>query len=292
MSSFRHKRNVVPVNKKISQKCYYCNTNIGNRRDCQKCKLIQPNAKIIVKRRQNKNIKRIFVLTLTGKDSRLNFFQKKTLPLLKEYNCFPFVGVDGRNVTVVRKMLEHFYPNNEQSVNTIMKHREKHPGSIGCYLSHMSIWDYVKNTQHSDEKYVLILEDDATFEKHGIENIEITLDKLQNLNWDILYFGHSPKVKGNVITSNIIDPSSHPYPEKRTNCGFWGYAIKITSVPKLIKAVNKFETMSIDATIQYYFGKLINPLMLIKPIVHQSAGYSIRMKIEKEGKNQEKMIVM
>ena len=72
---------------------------------------------------------------------------------------------------------------------------------------------------------------------------------------------------------------------------FWGYIIKITSVPKLLSSVMKFETMSIDATIQYYFGKLINPLMLIKPIVHQSAGYSIRMKIEKECKHQEKIMV-
>jgi hypothetical protein len=50
--------------------------------------------------------------------------------------------------------------------------------------------------------------------------------------------------------------------------------------------------MSIDATIQYYFRKLVNPLMLIKPIIHQSAGYSIRMKIEKDGINQEKIILM
>lgn len=291
MSSFR-KKNPININKKILNKCYYCNSTIGTMRNCQNCKLIQPSVEILIKRRKPKNIKRIFILTLNGKDSRLNLFQKKSLPLLKKYNCFPFIGIDGRNKLAIKKILEHFFQNDEEHINSIMGHREKHPDSIGCYLSHMSLWEYVKNTKKDNEEYVLILEDDATFDKNGIENIEITLDRLSNLNWDILYFGHSPNIKGNIILSNIIDPSSHPYPEKETNCGFWGYAIKINSIPKLLKSVYKFETISIDSTIQYYFGKLVNPLMLIKPIIHQSTGYSIRMKIEKDGINQEKIILM
>jgi GR25 family glycosyltransferase involved in LPS biosynthesis len=79
----------------------------------------------------------------------------------------------------------------------------------------MLLWDYIKNTRKNNEEYVLILEDDATFNKNSIENIEITLDRLSNLNWDILYIGHSHNVKGNIILSNIIDPSSNPYPEKK-----------------------------------------------------------------------------
>ena len=78
-------------------------------RSCQNCKLIQPSVEILIKRRKTKNIKRIFILTLNGKDSRLNLFQKKSLSLLKDYNCFPFIGIDGRNKLAIKKILEHFF---------------------------------------------------------------------------------------------------------------------------------------------------------------------------------------
>lgn len=285
MSSFKLKREQIKRNskKKEFKKCHYCFKAIGHRRACKICGLLQPKTNIITKRTKPRNIKRIFVLTLNGKESRIDLFKQRTLKYLTNYDCFPYIGVDGRDKNSVRKILEHFYVDDTSSIYKIMGHREKHPGSIGCYLSHMSIWNYAYNSKKKNENYILILEDDATFEKHGIENIEITIDRLMYLDWDILYFGHSPNLKGNIIYPNILSPLRHSYPEKRTNCGFWGYAIKLSSVPQLIQAVRNFETMSIDATIQYYFGKLVNPLFLIKPLVKQSAGYSVRMMIEKEG---------
>ena len=285
MSSFRLKQETYSVKnkKKNTKKCVYCFKNLINRHECKVCKLLQPSTKIVSKRIKPRNIKRIFVLTLNGKESRINLFKKRTLQYLTDYECFPYIGVDGRDVSSVKKILEYFYLEDTSSIYKIMGYREKHPGSIGCYLSHMSIWNYSYNTKNEGENYVLILEDDATFEPHGIENIERTIDRLMYLNWDILYLGHSPKLKGNILYPNILSPLRNSYPEKRTNCGFWGYAVRLSSVPQLIHSVKKFETMSIDATIQYYFGKLIKPLFLIKPLVKQSAGYSIRMLIEKDG---------
>jgi GR25 family glycosyltransferase involved in LPS biosynthesis len=285
MSSYKLKREQLGLNskKKEIKKCFYCFKIIGNRRACRACGLLQPKATIVAKRSKPRNIKRVFVLTLNGKESRIDLFKERTLQHLTEYECFPYIGVDGRDTSSVKKILEYFYANDTSYIYKIMGHREKHPGSIGCYLSHMSIWNYAYNSKKKDENYILILEDDATFEKHGIENIEITIDMLMYLDWDILYFGHSPKLKGSIIYPNILRPLQHSYPEKRTNCGFWGYAIKLSSVPQLIQSVRKFETMSIDATIQYYFGKIVKPLFLIKPLVKQSAGYSVRMMIEKDG---------
>jgi len=286
MSSFRIKRETLKLQskKKNIKKCAYCFKNLSDRRECKVCKLLQPKATIIAKRTKPRNVNRVFVLTLNGKESRIDLFKKRTLHHLTEYECFPYIGVDGRDVDSVKKILEYFYENDTSSIYKIMGHREKHPGSIGCYLSHMSIWNYAYNTKKRDENYVLILEDDATFEPHGIENIERTIDRLVYLDWDILYLGHGPNLKGSILYPNILSPLRHSYPEKRTNCGFWGYAIKLSSVPQLIQSVKNFETMSIDATIQYYFGKLVKPLFLIKPLVKQSAVYSVRMTIEKEGK--------
>jgi hypothetical protein len=29
--------------------------------------------------------------------------------MLKDYNCFPFIGIDGRNKLAIKKILEHFF---------------------------------------------------------------------------------------------------------------------------------------------------------------------------------------
>ena len=283
MSSFKHIARIKPSNKPKEKKCYYCSKPINSLLTCKYCKLIQPSVSTISTRKTARNIHRIFVLTLTGKESRIDLFKRKTLKYLKDYECFPYVGVDGRNKTDIENILNYFYSDDDFSIRKIMKYRDQHPGSIGCHLSHMSIWSHALQSKKINENFILILEDDATFEPYGIENIELTIDRLMYLEWDILYLGHGPNLKGTIVYPNILIPPEYSHPESRTNCGFWGYVIRTSSIPQLISSVKQFETKSIDATIQYYFGKPLKPLFLVKPIVKQSSGYSVRMMIEKEG---------
>ena len=73
MSSFRIKRETFNAKSKKTniKKCAYCFKNLRYNRECKVCKLIQPNTTIVTKRTKPRNIKRVFVLTLNGKESRI-----------------------------------------------------------------------------------------------------------------------------------------------------------------------------------------------------------------------------
>ncbi len=60
-------------------------------------------------------------------------------------------------------------------------------GVYGCFLSHMAI---IKKAIDDDVKNILIIEDDICFTKNIIEFGNISIHLLNNMKWDIVYFGH------------------------------------------------------------------------------------------------------
>jgi hypothetical protein len=270
--------------KKIS-KCSYCQYPIY-KQQCSRCFFWQKNASFqnVNKYPVKKLFDRIFILTLKydeqkkniNNKSRWNLFQKRTLPLCKNYQCIKFIGIDGKNHEEVASAIFNLFPDDKEIQSTIIQNQKHYPGSTGCYLSHLSIWKTIYETKRKSELFALVLEDDAVFEKHGIKNMEILMNKeLKDAEFDIVYLGHSPKLKGIRVSPLLLKPTIKK-PEFRTNCGFWGYIIRISSIPNLIDSVQSFSDQSIDATIQNKFGDSIDALFLISPIIFQSSMYSIR----------------
>ena len=64
-------------------------------------------------------------------------------------------------------------------------------GIIGCKLSHLEI---LKNSLLYEEQYIMILEDDIVFENNTFIFLELALNNLKKIDWDILY-----------LTANIIN---------------------------------------------------------------------------------------
>lgn len=61
-------------------------------------------------------------------------------------------------------------------------------GVKGCFLSHMTI---IRNAIKTNLKNVLIMEDDICFSKNILEYSSIAIQELENINWDVAYFGHN-----------------------------------------------------------------------------------------------------
>jgi hypothetical protein len=61
-------------------------------------------------------------------------------------------------------------------------------GVRGCFLSHMTV---IEEAQRDGLANVLVLEDDISFSKHILEYGAIATQALQDLDWDIAYFGHA-----------------------------------------------------------------------------------------------------
>lgn len=60
-------------------------------------------------------------------------------------------------------------------------------GARGCFLSHLAI---LKNADSINANNVLILEDDVAFSKHIIKLGQQAVSQLDEMDWDIAYFGH------------------------------------------------------------------------------------------------------
>jgi len=61
-------------------------------------------------------------------------------------------------------------------------------GTRGCFLSHLKI---IENAKNAGYQRILILEDDATFSKNIADIAPIAIEALDNMDWDLAYFGHS-----------------------------------------------------------------------------------------------------
>lgn len=109
-------------------------------------------------------------------------------------------------------------------------------GTIGCFLSHQSVW---KDVAKNGYKKVLILEDDVIFVNP--ENIKKYFKQVPN-DWDIIYVGsYGSAIDPNIcllqknikVGKNVIIPCY--------TSGTHAYIISDTSANKLLKALPKAE---------------------------------------------------
>lgn len=265
---------------KIARYCVHCklpsSTSLSPNIRCSKCKLWDFKVKGV--KDPSINIKNIYVINLEKDKQRLNsFFNliKKQKISTKKRGWFRFNAVDGSNFDSLFEKIKN-YENNKK----IFELWKKHPGSIGCYLSHIKLWETILKDEKSSE-YTLIMEDDSYFTLNGLANIEIVLGTAKNLSWDLLYIGHN-KLKGQQIHPLFLRPSiTRPGENNRGfNSGLYGYIVRKSSLQKLLNIVKRFDSSFIDVQLRNSFQDF-SALFVTSELIKHFDGKSRRTTIDR-----------
>ena len=100
----------------------------------------------------------------------------------------------------------------------------KMPGSLGCLLSHVTLWEKIFEDQNC--KVALICEDDIMLHKNFMSKLnKIPWSEVPE-NWDIIKLSYHG-LDGFNITQNIIKPNDNP--KKGSNSGTFCYLMKASS---------------------------------------------------------------
>lgn len=94
---------------------------------------------------------------------------------------------------------------------------------MACNQSHINI---IKSAKEQGLKNVWILEDDCVFVDGFVEKAKKCLDELQNLEWDLFYFGGEPN-RESIPHSNLLAKTNGAY-------GIHSYIINHTFYDKVI----------------------------------------------------------
>ena len=280
MSSFKTKHKSLNIKENIKI-CGHCSEKYSyDKIKCPICNLWEFGIKtknIKIQESNINNIKNIYIINLKRDIIRLNLFitnLKKNNISIKNRNWNIFNAINGSDKNNVLSEIELLIQNSN-SKEKIISYLDKYPGSIGCYLSHLKLWQNILDDDKTGE-YSLIMEDDSYFTPFGLINIEIALNSAKKIKWDILYVGHSRNLKGNKISSLFL----RPFISKDVNYGFFGYIVRKSSLKKLIENVKNFDTYNIDIQLRNSFDKISALFFTSNLIRHSYSGKSIRKDID------------
>jgi GR25 family glycosyltransferase involved in LPS biosynthesis len=144
---------------------------------------------LLLQTRQGNIFEKIYLINLKRRPDRLLNFNKfygksdlKNVPITK------FDAIDGSKLDVSMIPLTELARSELTQLETTgfrTKHYQLTKGAIGCYLSHVKVWEHIlKNSADS----VLIFEDDAKVPPNLKRDIN---EKMHNVpkDWDIVLFG-------------------------------------------------------------------------------------------------------
>jgi GR25 family glycosyltransferase involved in LPS biosynthesis len=267
MSSFKSKQN---IKENINKTCEHCSGKYSYYKiKCPYCNLWELGTytkNIPINESNLINIKNIYIINLQRDRYRLNLFftnLKKNKISIKNRNWNRFNAIDGSDNKNMLSEIELLIQNTNSKEKFISLWK-KYPGSMGCYLSHLKLWQTILDDEKTEE-YSLIMEDDSYFTRFGLINIEIALQSAININWDILYAGHS-KLKGKKISSLFLRPDTTN--NNGHNYGFFGYIVRKSSLKKLIENVKNFDSHNIDVQIRNSFDKISGLFFISNQIRH------------------------
>lgn len=208
-----------------------------------------------------KNNVKCFVINLASNNDRYVRFNKyyNDSDLYKNnIICNRFDAINGRTLTddqlayyVQEVALQNLYFAEKNSYRR--KHYELTKGAVGCYLSHLTLYEQLLNDDSSD--YYLIFEDDCIFNKNIAHNISTILNNAPN-NWDMIIFG-AIRSKSNKVQNTLLKYNT-----------FWGlccYVINKRGARKIFEEYldNKI-TMQIDSVMSVM--SLNNRLNIYGPV--------------------------
>ena len=126
----------------------------------------------------------------------------------------------------------------DADTNLRKHHRNMTPGEIGCYISHMRVW------QHIHDKNIpaaIILEDDLLIENHLQENFK-NLSQLQD--WDMIKLSDNrtnPFIQTKTLSNQVVLGNYLKVPN-----GGQGYIISQQGVKKLLCRKPFFRPVDVD----------------------------------------------
>jgi GR25 family glycosyltransferase involved in LPS biosynthesis len=172
----------------------------------------------------------IIILSLKNSIDRRNNINKN----IKKFKFFD--AIDGKNID---KNILKKYKNR-------IDYTKLNSGQIGCFISHLLIWDSIKNKNTP----TIILEDDSKILNYSFEINDSIFKNIEN--YDIIFLGHCGESKGKYLEDNIYE-SVYP------RCTH-GYIVSKKGVNKLI---DLFENEKIDFPIDEKIGNIIYNKKLI-----------------------------
>ena len=182
-----------------------------------------------------------------------------------------FQGVNGRELdlrnTYQSKMIT-------QNGLALFNQRNRPFGSIGCYLSHIKLWEQIIQN-HKPNEHILILEDDIDFVPKNPQQFsalwnEITSSRYLLPNWDMIYYDHNT-----IVGKRINKHYAVPFNGASIGCNAFlsCYLVKVSSLKKLIKVctpIGKFPgILEIDVLMRNCFH-LFNALFYIHHLAKQN----------------------
>lgn len=166
-----------------------------------------------------------------------------------------FNAIDGKELILYDKFFSKELLN-KYNLNKLQFYR----GSIGCSLSHVSLWNKIYNENNN---LCTILEDDVKFDNMFELKINFFISQLPD-DWDVLYLGRK-YLYGSVVNKYFIKGDKTD--KKGYNVSSYGYVIKKESCKKLYDIVYPLSNLEQDLTLRTNLDKynayfLINPLVL------------------------------
>jgi GR25 family glycosyltransferase involved in LPS biosynthesis len=130
----------------------------------------------------------IYLINMQANSDRLESFIEQYMMSDLRYKKFSrFAAVDGATLDtgafVTQFALDEI--NTTLSSGYRTKHYQLTKGAVGCYLSHLSLYNKIAK---GDAPYGLIFEDDVRIDSNLFAKINKNLETIPN-NWDILLFG-------------------------------------------------------------------------------------------------------
>jgi GR25 family glycosyltransferase involved in LPS biosynthesis len=177
---------------------------------------------------------------------------------MKNHKIVKLDAVDGSLIDVDKVPLSEMARAEINQLNTTgfrTKHYQLTKGGIGCYLSHVKVWEYILRNK---EDNVLIFEDDAETPSDLKNQINTYMESIPE-DWDIVLFGF--------ICSKCIKFAKYNRVEEfmLTHC----YMIRKKAIVKIMKANTLFPiTQQIDWKMSE-MSSIVNIYSVNKKIVKQ-----------------------
>ena len=136
-----------------------------------------------------KGINNSFLINLDYRKDRLEHFKQKyrqaniNIPLhIHAATNGKLLNIEDLNISQLAKK----EINDAQTLGYRTRHYQLTKGAVGCYLSHVGLWNLVYNR---GLEYALVFEDDASIPPDFIENLNISIKNMNNADrdWDILF---------------------------------------------------------------------------------------------------------
>jgi len=182
-----------------------------------------------------------------------------------------YQGVNGKNINLREYYEKGFIT--RAGLGIVFSRKKPPMGSIGCYLSHLKLWDHIR-IKHKPSENIMILEDDIEFipkNKKEFETLwnEITSRKWLPPQWQMIYFDHN-NIAGKPINKHYAIPYNNA--SYGCNANLSCYMIKTEALKKMKEIcmpIGKIPgILEIDVLLRNSFN-LFNALFYIDHVAKQ-----------------------